>query len=597
MIVIYPLIVSKTISPDVLPGVCKALEKYILVYRQDSLFDSVNKNLAKKAKGKGGLIGKSGKAIKIISTKAAGMFRLENVVIEADKDKEDQFNLKFGDSKEKKKTPTTMRPSGERPISITVPPASTPIKAIPPRQETIKVGKTQGDTLTVEPTYIQISVEDTGTQILGVKVVPFVIQNDTSLIQLMMNDKNRSSFAANIHIQSRKILRFMYGIANRIWKVTVAPALGWTGFVGSELYKGTLSGNWKKDIVLGLTDYKKDLFVMLNNVDLKKDFLLDAGSVKRLYSLGWSSFIINDDVNARTIFCMKEFRGMCSITNHSYLYSSISKEMGTAFKDIEDIKRSSGPLFRVRGRVNKMLLKDDLALEKLRKYYPNKFIKEEVLEEEFLEEGIIGDAYEKAKKYFPSSTSAKRFITNLKGAVESKDFIRFQKLIKSTNIPQVSMDGIKRYSAKKIKNFNNIHRFSIKVLKNSLPGVPDKVADGVASLIAIQCKDKKKASDLLKRIVIKTRSNIPKSIKQGDNDWDKELIIALIFATVLIAGIGTAGYGIAINLSAIFDSFFGGIHTLIFIVFLISVAWMASSIVSSISTNKKGGDSITQAAY
>jgi hypothetical protein len=596
MIVIYPLIVSKTVNPDVLPGVCKALEKYILVYKQDKLFDTVNKELVKKAKSKAGKEQrrKGGKkAITIIKSKAAGMFRLENVVIE--EVLEGKFKGKMpglgDDDEDRDKTTTTKKPTYEKPKTtviakgpdIIVPPQ---IKAIPPRKETIMIGKSPADTLTVEPTYIQIHVEDSGSQILGIKVVPFIIQNDTSLIQLMMNDKNRSSFAANIHIQSRKLLRFMYRIANSLWNKTIGPALGWTGMVGSDLYGGSLSGNWKKDIILGLTDYKKDLFIMLNNVDLRKDFTLDASSVKKLYSMGWSSFIINDDVNTRTVFCMKEFKGMCSITNHAYLYASISREVGTAFKDIEDIKRSSGPLFRVRGRVNKMLLKDDLALEKLRKYYPNNFIKEEVLEEEFLEEGIIGDAYEKAKKYFTSSTSAKRFLTNLKGAIESKDFNRFKKLIKSVSIPQVPLDSIKKYSAGKVKTFNNIHRFSKKVLQNSLPGIPDKVADGVASLIAIQCKDKKKASDLLKRIVIKTRSNMPKAIKQGDQDWDKELIIALIFAAVLIAGIGTAGYGIALNLGAIFDSFFGGIHTIVFIVFLISICIMLSSIASAVETSK-----------
>jgi uncharacterized membrane protein len=79
---------------------------------------------------------------------------------------------------------------------------------------------------------------------------------------------------------------------------------------------------------------------------------------------------------------------------------------------------------------------------------------------------------------------------------------------------------------------------------------------------------------------------MPKAIKQGDQDWDKELIIALIFAAVLIAGIGTAGYGIALNLGAIFDSFFGGIHTIVFIVFLISICIMLSSIASAVETSK-----------
>ena len=47
MIVVYPMITSKTINPNVLPGICKALEKYVLVYELEDLLKKTNAKIAK----------------------------------------------------------------------------------------------------------------------------------------------------------------------------------------------------------------------------------------------------------------------------------------------------------------------------------------------------------------------------------------------------------------------------------------------------------------------------------------------------------------------------------------------------------------------
>lgn len=49
MIVIWPLIVSKTVNPNILPGVCKALEKYIYIEQMDDVIEAANQNIKQNA--------------------------------------------------------------------------------------------------------------------------------------------------------------------------------------------------------------------------------------------------------------------------------------------------------------------------------------------------------------------------------------------------------------------------------------------------------------------------------------------------------------------------------------------------------------------
>ncbi len=628
MIVVYPMIVSKTVSQDVLPGVCKALEQYILVYDQRDLFIRVNKQLtaqAKKDKRKDFVKRAGSKGIQILKN-SRGRLKLESVDFECDyvqsllneedppkdptasvdyePDKKSTGNVFVGpttttntststssgdfvnyaptmNSDRSRSATATKGDSGVKTGNVTV------IKnaaADRPKQETVKVGKVNSDSLSVEPTYIHVGIEGEGSRVLGVKVVPFPIQNDTDLFRLLMNDKNRSSFAANIHVQSRKLLKIMYRIANTLWKYTVGATLSWTGLVGSELYSSTITGDWKRDIILGMTSFKSDMFVMLNNVDLRKDFLFDAGSVKKLYKLGWTSLVLNDDPAGKTMFCMKEFKGLCSIVNHQFLYSS-SRQHHEAFKDIGEIKKSNPPMFRMKGRSNNMILKDDIASEKLKKY-----CKKGVLSEtEDLNEGIVDDALSSVRNFISSKSTIKRFLTNLKDATNSKDMRRIMKVVKATRLPNVSIDKLKIVANSKIDNFKEMHKFSTKVLNNSLPGINAKLVDYCSSIIAVQCKDKKDCVKLLKLVVSKTRSNMPKSVKSGDDDWDKELIVALVFAIILVAVIGTLGYGLITFLPEIIGSISSMLNWVLLCLFFVSLLWMLGTVFGGYFDKSGGG--------
>ncbi len=86
-------------------------------------------------------------------------------------------------------------------------------------------------------------------------------------------------------------------------------------------------------------------------MDLEEDFMGSASGVKSLFKLGWTSFVVADDVNKVVHFCMNRYKGMCSMVNYGFLYTD-SRSQSQVYQDIEDIRKSSGPLFRMKRKKN-----------------------------------------------------------------------------------------------------------------------------------------------------------------------------------------------------------------------------------------------------
>ena len=218
------------------------------------------------------------------------------------------------------------------------------------------------DTISVEPTWLKVDTPK-GTRLLGIKVVPYIIKHDTSLLRLLKNDRYRSDISTNVQHQSRRMIRFMYKMANVFWSKTVG-LLAFTDLVSPSLYSSTLNDNWKHSVVLGKTNFKDNLCILLNRNDLNDDFLGTPKEIKKLFSLYWPSLIFADEVNKTASFCMTEYSGMCSMVNYTFLYSNVSRHAKDAYETMEDVRRSSGPLFKISRRFTKMI-PNKLANEKL----------------------------------------------------------------------------------------------------------------------------------------------------------------------------------------------------------------------------------------
>ena len=76
--------------------------------------------------------------------------------------------------------------------------------------------------------------------------------------------------------------------------------------------------------------------------------------MKKLQSLGWGSIIVLDDVNKRATFCMKEFNGLCSTLQYSFIYTALGKDYTKVYDDLEDVRRASSPFFKMNSRATNL---------------------------------------------------------------------------------------------------------------------------------------------------------------------------------------------------------------------------------------------------
>jgi hypothetical protein len=397
------------------------------------------------------------------------------------------------------------------------------------------------DSINTSPTWNTVTDQQGHTKAIGVKVVPFIIDNEESLVKLMTIDRYRTKLSKNVHTQARKVLRFMHRVANATWKKTVGFLFSWTGFVDKDLVAGTITKNWKNDIILQNTSFKQNMFVLLNKEDLDDDFVKSASGVKKLFGLGWTSFVIADDINKVVTFCMDQYKGMCSMVNYGFLYAD-ARTQGQVFTDIEDVKRSSGPLFRMKRR-RKTMITDSLAQQKLDKYSQDVMISESSI----INESLMPDLMKKLKD------SPKAIASNLKAIQSSfkrKDYKGASRIAEKLNPGKKKIDVSKVIDKAMItspdfkKNYVLAHR----VFKNSLPKLdPTTLKMGSGMLAGIATLNKKKGYNFkndLKKVVIDTRSKT-KTLEEDNDEFANDLRVAFIFSVV---GLFIMGTGITVVL-------------------------------------------------
>ncbi len=293
MIITYPMITSQGVSPNILPGLVKAVEKYILVYNTDKIL--------KAASVKATAI-RTGTAVK-----AAVPLRLKGSKI--------TMEQKPGKSEEKKSTVTFQPRTGPS-----------------PRLEIPKEG------VSLEPTWIHVTTEVSGMQIIGVKVIPFRVVSTENLLNILMSDK---------HVKYLDYLTTKYG------RVAMRSFFRFIRALRIPRIKDlALTGDPKFDMLWGGTRYGSDMFICLSQLDMDNSDELFGSPyfVRRIQKLGWTSMMIADDVNKKVTFCMKEFGGVCSVVPYGFVYSSLGRDHSKVFEDLEDVKRSASPFFRMTAR-------------------------------------------------------------------------------------------------------------------------------------------------------------------------------------------------------------------------------------------------------
>lgn len=293
MIIVYPMLVSSNVQSHVLPGVAKVLEKYTLTYQLNDIIQNAQK-LTK------------GKRLK----RTGAMLKLgEDVDVNLDEAKGDPMS--------------SPQPPYER----------------PGEKASVKVDMPSFNTLSLEPTWIKIDTH-IGTSMVGIKVVPFPVSSDVNLISAITSDFYKKWFPAKITGLGRSVVRVLYAALRK------TPVI--------RKWSPSVSGN-PKDIIFSKTSHASNIFLVINSMDIGSDFFERTNKIKQLYNLGWSSFVVTDDVNKKAFFCMKEFRGMCSAVQYNFMYTSIGNEHGKVFNDLEDVRKSSSPFFKLSTKASKIV--------------------------------------------------------------------------------------------------------------------------------------------------------------------------------------------------------------------------------------------------
>ena len=333
MIITYPMLISASVSPNVIPGLVKAVEKYILVYNTDKVLRAANIGVAKVVRAAGQTVGAT------LKLGRQGRLTIENTMIDPLFEASGQQPLfdkaKFGNPPKQKPEVTVKTgpgPAGPRP-NLDIP----------------------KDSVALEPTWLHVTTEKKGLQILGVKVIPFRVETSENIINIIMSDTRLKGLDYMTAKYSRTALRVFF----RFVRAIRLPAIK----------DKALTGDPKFDLLWGGTRYGADMFVGISQLDLDgaEEIFSKPGIVRRVHKLGWASLIITDDVNKKATFCMREFGGVCSSVPYAFMYSSLGKDHAKVYEDLEDIKRSASPFFRMSTR-RKKVFGEAMANTKLNDY-------------------------------------------------------------------------------------------------------------------------------------------------------------------------------------------------------------------------------------
>lgn len=448
MILTYPMLTSTSVSPSAIPGICKALERYIMIYQQDkiiraarsggyNIFLSRNR-LFLKEKDKDWMKGQKPDLGK------GDPFGKPKVV----DDKETREKDRFEWEKEKE---IYRRKEEEKKV----------------RRAEVRIISPDSNSLSIEPSWLVVHT-GAGPAPLGIKVVSYPVKSDVTLAALLTSDAQMKKLSASLTSFDRSIRRF-------VWKVySKLPILKF--FVGA----GTVTGDPKKDIIMEKTVFGRHTLACINYMDLQEDFFQSPGRMSQLFKLGWKDFVIADDVNKRAFFCLKIFKGMCTAVPYSFIYATIDKE--NVYHSLEDVRRASGPLFRMGGRSSK-IFGESVAVARKVSYSSEEKSKmdltQKYLDEIYLREQVPGDLMSFMKRLTPSKIKSL-----ISGVKKSRDLNAVKRMLSFA--PVWSLSKIEGVCRKLSPGFDKSYALTKKVVANSLPALSKDVASLFACGIAFK---------------------------------------------------------------------------------------------------------------
>jgi hypothetical protein len=327
MIYIYPMLSSDNISPNVIPGICKVLEKFVLLYRLDDILHDANRHVG--WRNLGSLI-QAGQSIvfskmreseelyeadKGMATPPPRLGHKPYKKSQSEKDEDDLRQIAVGGAQEYIKSQIRYQPTD--------------------------VFMPSDNSLSVEPTWVKIDGGRTGLHLLGVKVISFPFKTTGALPPTLVfsNDQVIHGLEQKIFKYSRKATRAFFSICRGLR----------IPFIKSR----ALTGDIERDVLWASTEHGRNLFTLFSSMDVQdNEMFKSAGGVKKMFSLGWTSFIVADDVNKRVTFCMDEFKGLCSVVLYPYMFAGLGHSR--VYDSLEDVRKSASPFFKISSSPTKL---------------------------------------------------------------------------------------------------------------------------------------------------------------------------------------------------------------------------------------------------
>jgi hypothetical protein len=383
------MLVSGNISQHVVPGIAKAIERYILIYGLDDVLKRANSIIDSKTPGQLIKVAFNRLVLEQAGPGTKGKKQPEEEKQEKKKGKKD------GDS-------------------------STKVD--------YKIDSASFGNLTLEPTWMTISTPKTGLQMLGIKVVPFPAKTE-SLLKVLMQDNSKSIFAYITSKYSRMATRTLFRLL-RMLRIPVVK-------------DKVITGDPNIDVVWASTQYRHNIFTCFTQSEVEEiqNVFSSPAMVQKLHKLGWTSFIVTDDVKKTATFCMTEFGGVCSEVPYKYLFSAVKAEK--AYDDLDSLQKSSGPFFRMKTTKTKLFNECSFAKKK----------------DIQLQEGIFDSIYNISKDKMFS------LLNKAKSVVSTEDP---QKIVSHFGaISHISMPVVNKFLNRVSSKFSDTHHFAMVVLENS----------------------------------------------------------------------------------------------------------------------------------
>jgi len=473
MILVYPMLTSSEVSPSILPGICKVLEQFILLY-------GINDVLK---------LAKQGLGTKIIKV-GSSLMQQESQIFE---------------EKKKKKiiTKGLVSKAGKAAGEI-----------IKPESKDTKVFMPDHDSLSLDPSYVQIETPKSGPKILGIKVIPFPVKGKDTMVKLILDDTNRKKMEYLTTKYGRKVTRIFYRLCRSL-KIPM-------------IKNQTLTGDPRKDILFASTKYSTHIFTLFNFMDISNEKIFrDPATVQKLYNLSWGSYIFADDVNKRAIFCMKQFGGLCSVVLYSYMLASFKKgKYYDVYKDLEDIKRTSSPFFSMKVNPRK-LIGENYSIIKQKEF--NNLRKKSVNEQT----EVITEDINSIIKSMATGNKFQKLLSNIESLSKSQNIDKIKKSL--TIIPKISFLKVEQFCKKISSNFEYSYNLSKKVIANST-NIPKNLVNSLSCIIALKSSYK---NDNYKQDTKTNLQNVVIGIRkikvpiQNENIMIQELVGVSLFKYII----------------------------------------------------------------